>query len=202
VHCCLPCPKTDWLYPDNFNTVTTAVSWLNVAAITCVVFLLLSWAVLPVGKTHRHYLNVCLAVAVGFMQVCYHITPPRPLAKGLIVGVHHPPRGEATAVRGCDHAQRHGQQSSVRPLRGLFDRRRLGRRAVGVLESAVASRPDMLAGRGGQNLYDDQFRCAAFERLLTWSSSHVGRLHSRLGHSGHRVGYISCLQWSFLPVWR
>lgn len=69
IHCCLPCPKTDWLYPDNFNTITDVASWVNVAGIVCVMFLLVTWAVLPVEKTHRHYLSICLAIGVVFMEV-------------------------------------------------------------------------------------------------------------------------------------
>jgi hypothetical protein len=74
IHCCLPCPKTDWLYPDNFNTITDAANWINVAGIVCTVFLLITWAVLPVEKTHRHYLSICLAIGVVFMQVCCGLT--------------------------------------------------------------------------------------------------------------------------------
>jgi hypothetical protein len=69
VHCCLPCPQTDWTYPDNFDTIAESASWINVAGIVCTVFLLLSWAALPIEKTHRHYLSICLAIAVAFMQV-------------------------------------------------------------------------------------------------------------------------------------
>jgi hypothetical protein len=69
IHCCLPCPKTDWLYPDNFNTITDAANWVNVASMVCTMFVLISWAVLPVEKTHRHYLSICLSLAVALLQV-------------------------------------------------------------------------------------------------------------------------------------
>lgn len=49
--------------------MTTVMDWINVAGMICTVFLLLSFAFLPVKKTHRHYLSVCLAVAIGIMQV-------------------------------------------------------------------------------------------------------------------------------------
>lgn len=68
--CCLPCPQTEWLYPDNFNTITDSASWVNVASMICSVFLIISFAVLPIEKTHRHYLSVCLAIGVTLMQVC------------------------------------------------------------------------------------------------------------------------------------
>ncbi|KIN04716.1 hypothetical protein OIDMADRAFT_50558 [Oidiodendron maius Zn] len=67
--CCLPCPQTEWLYPSNFDPMTTVMDWINVAGMICTVFLLLSFAFLPVKKTHRHYLSVCLAVAIGLMQL-------------------------------------------------------------------------------------------------------------------------------------
>lgn len=70
ITCCLPCPSTDWLYPDTFKTVTDASNWLNVVGLVCTVFLLLSFAVLPVEKTHRHYLSICLVIAIIIMHVC------------------------------------------------------------------------------------------------------------------------------------
>jgi hypothetical protein len=69
--CCLPCPQTEWLYPDNFDSITQSASWINVAGVICSVFLLVSFAFLPIGKTHRHYLSVCLTIAVILMQVSY-----------------------------------------------------------------------------------------------------------------------------------
>ncbi|KAH6675602.1 G protein-like protein-coupled receptor : GPCR, secretin-like protein [Halenospora varia] len=67
--CCLPCPQTVWLYPDNFTTITKSANWINVIGMTCSVFLLASFIFLPVDKTHRHYLSVCLTVAVVLMQL-------------------------------------------------------------------------------------------------------------------------------------
>ncbi|KFY47193.1 hypothetical protein V494_00102 [Pseudogymnoascus sp. VKM F-4513 (FW-928)] len=73
ITCCLPCPSTDWLYPDSFATVTNASSWLNVVGLVCTVFLLLSFAILPVEKTHRHYLSICLVIAIVIMQLGFVI---------------------------------------------------------------------------------------------------------------------------------
>ncbi|KAI0848865.1 hypothetical protein F5Y00DRAFT_75769 [Daldinia vernicosa] len=67
--CCVPCPMTDWAYPDNFTTATTAANWVNVVGMVCCAFLLISWIVLPVDKTHRHYLSISLACAVVLMNV-------------------------------------------------------------------------------------------------------------------------------------
>lgn len=60
---------TDWVYPDSFSTLTEAASWMSIGSLVCCVFLLLSWAVLPVEKTSRHYLSICLTVAVFLMNV-------------------------------------------------------------------------------------------------------------------------------------
>ncbi|KFY21508.1 hypothetical protein V493_07351 [Pseudogymnoascus sp. VKM F-4281 (FW-2241)] len=73
VTCCLPCPSTEWLYPDSFHTVTLASNWLNVVGLVCTVFLLLSFAILPVEKTHRHYLSICLVIAIVIMQLGFVI---------------------------------------------------------------------------------------------------------------------------------
>jgi len=69
--CCLPCPQTEWLYPDNFDTITNSANWINVVALVCCVFLLLSYAALPVSKTHRHYLSICLVMGIVFMQLAF-----------------------------------------------------------------------------------------------------------------------------------
>ena len=58
---------TEWVYPDYFNTLTAAANWVAMASGICCVFLLLSWMSLPVEKTNRHYLSVCLTAAVLIM---------------------------------------------------------------------------------------------------------------------------------------
>ncbi|KAL2270895.1 hypothetical protein VTJ83DRAFT_266 [Remersonia thermophila] len=71
--CCLPCPLTDWVYPDSFHTMEKAANWISVAGTICCVFLLLSWAILPVEKTFRHYLSISLTVAVALMNLGFVI---------------------------------------------------------------------------------------------------------------------------------
>ncbi|EAA35170.3 hypothetical protein GE21DRAFT_1311 [Neurospora crassa] len=73
LRCCLPCPMTDWAYPDEFNTLGEVAQWVAVAGTACCVFLLLSWIILPVEKTHRHYLSLCLTTAVLFMNLGFVI---------------------------------------------------------------------------------------------------------------------------------
>ncbi|KAI1504460.1 hypothetical protein F5X99DRAFT_416688 [Biscogniauxia marginata] len=67
--CCLPCPMTDWAYPDSFDAATGAANWINVVGMICCAFLLISWIVLPVERTHRHYLSICLTCAIVLMNL-------------------------------------------------------------------------------------------------------------------------------------
>ncbi|CAN8099769.1 unnamed protein product [Discula destructiva] len=71
--CCLPCPMTNWAYSDAFNVVNKAAEWVSVFSTACCLFLLLSWTVLPIDKTHRHYLSICLTIAVVFMNLGFII---------------------------------------------------------------------------------------------------------------------------------
>lgn len=73
VDCCLPCPITDWVYSDDFNTIPKAANWLNVGGMVCSMSLLLSFIVLPVQKTNRHYLTIGLVVAICFLQLGFII---------------------------------------------------------------------------------------------------------------------------------
>ncbi|KAK8145700.1 hypothetical protein G3M48_004103 [Beauveria asiatica] len=69
VSCCLPCPVADWVYPDSFRTISTVANWTAALSALCCLYLLLSWALLPVDKTHRHYLSICLTGAVFLMNM-------------------------------------------------------------------------------------------------------------------------------------
>lgn len=60
---------TDWIYPDSFVTITQVADWVATVGVICIVFLLLSWAFLPVEKTNRHYLSICLSIGVLLMSV-------------------------------------------------------------------------------------------------------------------------------------
>ncbi|KAH6998041.1 hypothetical protein BKA56DRAFT_607613 [Ilyonectria sp. MPI-CAGE-AT-0026] len=73
MQCCLPCPMTDWVYPDYFDTLTAVANWVALSSVLCCVFLLLSWAFLPVDKTNRHYLSICLTIAVLLMNLGFVI---------------------------------------------------------------------------------------------------------------------------------
>ncbi|KAL8370737.1 hypothetical protein RB595_000880 [Gaeumannomyces hyphopodioides] len=67
--CCLPCPMTEWVYPDTFDAIGVAAEVVAVVSTVLCAFLLLSWFFLPVEKTHRHYLSICLTIAVIFMNM-------------------------------------------------------------------------------------------------------------------------------------
>ena len=60
---------TEWVYPDRFSTFTLVANWLATVSGICCIFLLLSWLALPVDKTNRHYLSVCLTIGVFLMTV-------------------------------------------------------------------------------------------------------------------------------------
>lgn len=75
--CCLPCPITDWVYADYFDTSSDVASWVSVVGIIACAFLLLSYAFLPVEKTGRHYLSISIVCAVVFMHVSFVLFRPR-----------------------------------------------------------------------------------------------------------------------------
>lgn len=71
--CCLPCPVTDWTYSDSFSTYVNISEWLNVVGLTLLVFMLISYVVLPATQTRSHYLSVCLIVSVMFICIGFAI---------------------------------------------------------------------------------------------------------------------------------
>ncbi|KAF2482511.1 hypothetical protein BDY17DRAFT_324789 [Neohortaea acidophila] len=71
--CCLPCPATAWAYSDGFYTWITVIEWLNVAGLILLAFMLLSYLVLPVQQTRKHYLSVCLIVSVMMLALGFTI---------------------------------------------------------------------------------------------------------------------------------
>lgn len=48
---------------------TTAASWLAVGMFPLTAFILITYAVLPVKFTNRHYLTICFTLANAFLQV-------------------------------------------------------------------------------------------------------------------------------------
>ncbi|KAK7900867.1 hypothetical protein LTR67_003152 [Exophiala xenobiotica] len=54
-----------------FENRTEIANWVNVAAFILSIYLMLSFIVLPVKFTHRHYLSVCLALGVIFIELAF-----------------------------------------------------------------------------------------------------------------------------------
>lgn len=53
---------------------TDIAGWISIAMLCLCVFLLVSYAVLPVKWSHRHYLNVSFTIGICLMQVGW-LTP-------------------------------------------------------------------------------------------------------------------------------
>jgi hypothetical protein len=56
---------------SGFRNMDAITGWLNVTAVAAFSMLLLSYAILPVEKTTRHYLNVGLLISC-FVLAVYH----------------------------------------------------------------------------------------------------------------------------------
>lgn len=60
-------------YPEGFLKRTEVSNWVNVAFVPFTAFMLLSFALLPTKWTHRHFLSVCLSLAILCMQIAFII---------------------------------------------------------------------------------------------------------------------------------
>ncbi|PTU24608.1 hypothetical protein P175DRAFT_0426348 [Aspergillus ochraceoroseus IBT 24754] len=65
VSCCIPCPISDWRYTKDFSLVI--VSWIGVFILVLALILGLTFAVLPVAATWRHYLTTSPLIGFTFM---------------------------------------------------------------------------------------------------------------------------------------
>ncbi|KAK8013533.1 hypothetical protein PG991_009126 [Apiospora marii] len=143
--CCLPCPMTDWAYPDGFNPSSQVANWINVVGAVCCVFLLASWSFLAAEKTHRHYLSISLTCAVSFMNAsCLQSRGPR---------LHYPPRRQARPVFQRDHSTWHELEQFMYGFGDVLDRGRLGRRHLGFPAVSVIASSDLLADRSRTGLH-------------------------------------------------
>ena len=57
-----------------FKQMDQAAGYINVVALSLCIFLLLTFVMLPVEITKRHYLNICLLVGNIFVSVCTPIS--------------------------------------------------------------------------------------------------------------------------------
>ncbi|EME44218.1 hypothetical protein DOTSEDRAFT_71900 [Dothistroma septosporum NZE10] len=71
--CCLPCPATDWAYSAKFHTYNVVSAWLNVAGLILLVFMLVSYILLPAHETRKHYLSVSLVIALAMIALGFTI---------------------------------------------------------------------------------------------------------------------------------
>lgn len=60
---------SDSLLIIDLNNKIGVASWISVAILPLCIFLLVSYAVLPVKWTHRHYLSICFTLGICCMQV-------------------------------------------------------------------------------------------------------------------------------------
>ena len=158
VTCCLPCPREDWVYRDSessrhlvptrsrssavadagadagFFAMTRIANYINVVGLVCCFALLLSFAVLPLERTHRHYLSVCLILGIVVMHVSLPTKPRRArerarerdiqTADRCPARLHHPTRCKTITMLQRHHAKRHVYEHHMCPVRrGAADRR-------------------------------------------------------------------------------
>ncbi|KAF2805963.1 uncharacterized protein BDZ99DRAFT_100761 [Mytilinidion resinicola] len=67
LYCCVPCPITDYLYPESFVTWYRIAEGLSIGGVVSCLFLLISFIALPLEKTRRHYLSYCMVVGILFV---------------------------------------------------------------------------------------------------------------------------------------
>ena len=71
--CCLPCPLTDWVFADDFEKQIPAANYVAIVSLICTTLLLLTFAVLPEEKSHRHYLSVGVTVSLLLLSLAFII---------------------------------------------------------------------------------------------------------------------------------
>ncbi|KAL3459311.1 hypothetical protein BJX64DRAFT_301416 [Aspergillus heterothallicus] len=69
VSCCLPCPVSDWRYTTGFNI--DLVRWFGLATLILFLFLAITYTVLPVPATRRHYLTIAPLVGLAIMALSF-----------------------------------------------------------------------------------------------------------------------------------
>lgn len=72
-------------YIADFHTLVHVTTYINLVSVIVCGFLLISFLVLPVEYTHRHYLSVCTAFSILLLQVWNIIVPRRGLVTYSIV---------------------------------------------------------------------------------------------------------------------
>jgi hypothetical protein len=100
-----PVPESNMVTIDLGNTIH-ATSWISVAILPLCIFLLISYAVLPVKWTHRHYLSVCFTLGICCMEASWMLACAADLiANSNLARLHHPPRRQTRPMPQCNHPQ-------------------------------------------------------------------------------------------------
>ncbi|OQD66107.1 hypothetical protein PENPOL_c005G09398 [Penicillium polonicum] len=82
--CCLPCPLAEWRYDTDLAEKISVTSWISVAILPLCIFLLISYAVLPVKWTHRHYLSLAFIIPLGAKpDQCHNAITPNDMRSNL-----------------------------------------------------------------------------------------------------------------------
>ncbi|KAL4910565.1 hypothetical protein BDW74DRAFT_184444 [Aspergillus multicolor] len=71
VSCCFPCPFTDWQYSEGFHP--GIVPWIALGVLVLMVISALTYILLPVEDTQRHYLTSSPLMGFIFMSVAFII---------------------------------------------------------------------------------------------------------------------------------
>ncbi|KAI4151206.1 MAG: hypothetical protein L6R39_002088 [Caloplaca ligustica] len=105
-----------------FKTIPRAANWLNVAGMVCTVSLLVSFVVLPVQKTSRHYLTVCFIIAVCILQICWQVVPgPKMFWGSLLAGWGLPVLFASIALARTGVSYRFGDTCHINHEKALQD---------------------------------------------------------------------------------
>ncbi|KAF1989662.1 hypothetical protein K402DRAFT_326001 [Aulographum hederae CBS 113979] len=71
--CCLPCPATDYVYPDDFTSWYRASEWVNVASLVFLLILLITITFVHKDYSKRTYLSTCLIIAVAIESLGFAV---------------------------------------------------------------------------------------------------------------------------------
>lgn len=71
--CCLPCPRTDWVYSDDFQDRTRIANYVSIISLVLNTFLLVTFIVLPREKSHRYYLSIGLTASLILIAIAFVI---------------------------------------------------------------------------------------------------------------------------------
>jgi hypothetical protein len=71
--CCLPCPRTDWVYSGDFQDRNHIANYVSIISLVLNTFLLVTFIVIPREKSHRHYLSIGLTASLILIAIAFAI---------------------------------------------------------------------------------------------------------------------------------